>query len=62
MKDVTIQYPDGKVHTVQVYRFYTVKYNGREEYVIEYDDLTDTLIDPFTNLPLKNIKKEEKEK
>lgn len=41
MKDVTIQFPDGKFHTVQVYRFYTVKYNGREEYVIEYDDLTD---------------------
>ena len=40
----------------------TFKCNGLGITCFEYDELTDTLIDPFTNLPLKNIKKEEKEK
>ena len=39
-KKVTIQYPDGQYHTIDIYKFYKVKIAGKDEYVIEYDDLT----------------------
>ena len=54
MKDISIQYPDGRFHTVRVYRFYSVMYNGKEEYVIEYDDLTDNVRGCFTILDREN--------
>ena len=54
MKDISIQYPDGRFHTVSVYRFYSVMYNGREEYVIEYDDLSDNVRGCFAILDKEN--------
>ena len=54
MKDISIQYPDGRFHTVSVYRFYSVMYNGREEYVIEYDDLSDNVRGCFAILAKEN--------
>lgn len=54
MKDISIQYPDGRFHTVSVYRFYSVMYNGREEYVIEYDDLSDNVRGCFSILGKEN--------
>lgn len=40
MRQLVIQYPDGKYHTVNATKFYGVLVNGKEEYILEYDDLT----------------------
>ncbi len=50
MRQLVIQYPDGKYHTIQAYRFYGVLVNGKEEYVLEYDDLTENHRNCFTVL------------
>ena len=53
-KKVTIQYPDGQYHTIDIYKFYKVKIAGKDEYVIEYDDLTYNVRNCFSVLELEN--------
>lgn len=50
MRQLVIQYPDGKYHTVNATKFYGVLVNGKEEYILEYDDLTTSKRNCFTVL------------
>ena len=50
MRQLVIQYPDGKYHTVNATKFYGVLVNGKEEYILEYDDLTTSKRNCFTLL------------
>jgi hypothetical protein len=43
-------YPDGRYHTVNANRFYSVIYQGKETYVVDYDDLTANARNCFTIL------------
>lgn len=64
MRQLLIMYPDGRYHTVNANRFYSVIYQGKETYVVDYDDLTANARNCFTILekegntfvkkPLKN--------
>lgn len=54
MRQISIQYPDGKFHTVDVTRFYSVVRNNVESFVIEYDDLTINKRNYFSVLEKQN--------
>lgn len=53
-RDIVIQYPDGKMHTIRAFKFYSVLLHGKEEFVLEYDDLTDNMRNCFTILDIEN--------
>lgn len=53
-RELAIQYPDGRFHTIRVHKFYSVLLHGKEEFVVEYDDLTDNKRNCFAVLDREN--------
>lgn len=54
MRQISIQYPDGSFHKVDVTRFYSIMRNKEEVFVIEYDDLTVNKRNYFSVLEKQN--------
>lgn len=50
MRNLTIQYPDGRYHSVNATRFFGILIDGKEQYILEYDDLTENARNCFTVL------------
>ncbi len=54
MKSLRIQYPDGKIHSITAYNFYSVRKNGKEVFVLEYEDHTTNVRNCFSILEQEN--------
>ena len=54
MKSLRIQYPDGKIHSIAARNFYSVRKNGKDVFVLEYEDYTTNVRNCFSVLEQEN--------